>query len=1013
MGESTMQIAERQAPLKETAFWDRPLVAGLPVSREVAFYFGLFVVAAILRFWDLGSRMIHHDESLHATYSYYLYIGRGYRHDPMMHGPWQFTAMALSYLLFGVSEAAARAPHAFFGSVLAILPFFLRKRMGRTGAATAGALLAVSPSFLYFTRFAREDAFVVTWTMVIAIALIRYLDEPKPSHLYVLAGALSLGFATKENTYITAGIFLSFLLVLSLAERGGELLGFLGSLVAGKPERSNAAPDGKDGQPDRSLSPQGDLVVAVATLILPLFTGFLLIPLRHFGVVAPNQDRILMLALAGLVVVGAAIGMHWDSHRWLRAAAIFWGIFVVLYTTFFSNPGGIYSGAVGSVTYWVEQQGFARGGQPWYYYLLIVPLYEFVPVIFGLAGVVYWLRKGNRLAIFLIWWIFLSQVIYAYTSEKMPWLVVHLALPFVLLAGMTIGRLLDSIEWRRVVRQGGLVYAVTLVLAVVALVSLLGRSLPLGMPLSSIAAQQALFQWVGMLAVLAVLAWLAAHYGRRIGRRAGGQLAAVAALTLLMAFSIHTAWQAVYYHGDIPVEMLVYTQTSPDVGLVMKQIDELAYRTGAGRDGLKVAYDSGVSWPFEWYLRDFKSRNFYGSGTPDPNAPIVLASFENGTDQRVKVFLGDRYVAQRYRLRAWFDESDYRAIGSDPGILWRAVADPQLRDRLWRFLMYREPLKPSGSTDFMVFVRRDLAFGPWAAPQAGQQSPEEDAYAAKTEVLPSILSWGSKGTGQGQFNDPKDVALAPDGSIYVTDGANNRVEKFDATGRFLLAWGTRGQGAGQFNEPWGIAVDSRGQVYVADTWNHRVQVFDGEGKLLGVLGGPGQLFGPRDVAFTPTGQVLVTDAGNHRVVVYNPDGQQVGEFGGRGGSAGLFSEPVGIAVDRSGNVYVADTWNHRIQKLDPTYEPVAQWPVAGWGSESVVNKPYLALDADGNVYVTDPEASRVLKFSPGGNLLAVWGRTGGDSSSFRLPLGLAVDASGNVFVVDSQNARVMKFGPVR
>src|SRR3990170_1898767 len=66
----------------------------------LALYLALVALAAILRFWDLGSRALHHDESLHALYSWYLFTGRGYQHDPMMHGPFQFHGTALVYFLF-------------------------------------------------------------------------------------------------------------------------------------------------------------------------------------------------------------------------------------------------------------------------------------------------------------------------------------------------------------------------------------------------------------------------------------------------------------------------------------------------------------------------------------------------------------------------------------------------------------------------------------------------------------------------------------------------------------------------------------------------------------------------------------------------------------------------------------------------------------------------------------------------------------------------------------------------
>jgi|GEM_PF-6797232 len=85
--------------------------------------------------------------------------------------------------------------------------------------------------------------------------------------------------------------------------------------------------------------------------------------------------------------------------------------------------------------------------------------------------------------------------------------------------------------------------------------------------------------------------------------------------------------------------------------------------------------------------------------------------------------------------------------------------------------------------------------------------------------------WGTQGSGDGQFSLPRGVALGSDGSIYVTDGDNNRIQKFTPEGVFVSKWGTWGTSDGEFNEPIGIAVASDGSVYVADTSNHRIQKF--------------------------------------------------------------------------------------------------------------------------------------------------------------------------------------------
>ncbi|MBI2911572.1 MAG: hypothetical protein HYY05_05465, partial [Chloroflexi bacterium] len=104
------QVAGRREPASEEAaalsgLLERPLRR--PDGVTLA-HWALVAAAAALHLWDLGGRALHHDESLHAVYSWYLFIGRGYQHDPLMHGPFQFHGLALLYFLFGVSDFTAR-----------------------------------------------------------------------------------------------------------------------------------------------------------------------------------------------------------------------------------------------------------------------------------------------------------------------------------------------------------------------------------------------------------------------------------------------------------------------------------------------------------------------------------------------------------------------------------------------------------------------------------------------------------------------------------------------------------------------------------------------------------------------------------------------------------------------------------------------------------------------------------------------------------------------------------------
>src|SRR5207249_4485584 len=157
---------------------------------------------------------------------------------------------------------------------------------------------------------------------------------------------------------------------------------------------------------------------------------------------------------------------------------------------------------------------------------------------------------------------------------------------------------------------------------------------------------------------------------------------------------------------------------------------------------------------------------------------------------------------------------------------------------------------------------------------------------------------GTRGGGDGQMVEPKAVAIAPDGSLFVLDTHNHRVQKFDKDGKLVLAFGGQGAGDGQFQEPWGIAVAPSGDVYVADTWNHRIQRFDKDGKFKSKWGtqalvatateGGGQFFGPRGIAIDQAGSLLVTDAGNHRIQRFDADGKFLAAYGGRGAGDGLF-----------------------------------------------------------------------------------------------------------------------------
>jgi DNA-binding beta-propeller fold protein YncE len=281
------------------------------------------------------------------------------------------------------------------------------------------------------------------------------------------------------------------------------------------------------------------------------------------------------------------------------------------------------------------------------------------------------------------------------------------------------------------------------------------------------------------------------------------------------------------------------------------------------------------------------------------------------------------------------------------------------------------------------------------------------------------------------LNAPRSIAHGNNADFYIADSRNHRILHIASDGSLLHEWGTFGDAVtgnapiGTFNEPWGVAVGPDGSVYVTDTWNHRVQKFTSDGQPLLMWGQYGQpaagnpaslssFWGPRGIAVDANGNVLVADTGNKRIVVFDKDGNYLTEFGSAGFDPGQFDEPVGIAIAPNGTVYVTDTWNQRVQAFTPSqdgkfYFPTLQWDINGWFGQSVDNKPFIAVSPDGHVFVTDPEGYRVIEFTAEGQFVRTWGDYGNAADEIGLAAGVTVDPLGLVWVTDAGNNRILQY----
>lgn len=1114
---------------------DRALAFGR-VNYEIIGYAALILASIVAHLWALGHMAMHHDESIHAWMSWKFFTGNGgfncaggraspsYCYDPVYHGPSLYFATLISYFLFGIGEAQARLPQAMAGIGLIASCWTLRPLVGRRAAFLSAVILAFAPSILYYTRFARHDGLMLLWTFWIVVGFFRFLQDGRARWLYLLAVGAALAVATHELYYILIFLFGFFLLARVVAE-----------LI-----------------PRRTLTLALGVLFGVALLIellvLPLglsraWSGLALL----FATVSGVSLLLLRVWDDRPLVVERSVAL-WREERgviWI-ALGIFFTIYVLLYSTFFTYPLGIIDGAYQGISYWLgSQQEYARGKQPWYYYLMLLPLYE--PLgFFGAISVAIALfvgrwtiddrqpttdridgrrsttdddeallanalyateidqepgvrsqesgRHGDReigrqedgetdltaqplhstshasqssttddeqsttdnaianadaitrnlFPLFLAFWFVGSLVAFSWAGEKMPWLVTHIALPGNMLIAWGLGELANRLRWRELPLAEVALVPATVVLLIVAAGVMMWRFSPSGSDNLSPVAW--LITSLIPLAFGGGLIFALLSLGQRLGWRPTLFVGVMTIAALLGMYMIRASWMVVYDHPDTPSELLIYTQSSPDVPKIVDEMRELAIAqtrntrsTGdpTGGHTMPVIMDAGgegsdgsLSWPFQWYLRDFqrleyRNADFFQNATatsfdvqqPDGStkpAPVVLV-YKPHVNETARQALEANYT-KRYdtKLNWWFPEGDLSGCNPQiPGYkqffystltINQAKADPQcaginfdnvryagpLAPIAWvldrehwgdtaRFVIWRdlpEPLHIDGR-EMEVWVRKDLA------PGVGG-STSGNATSLRLLAQQTI---GQAGSDDGQLLEPRGVALDPQGNTYVADTGNNRVLVFDPNGTLLRTIGSFGAADGQFNEPRGVAVDAQGNLYVADTWNARVAKFDQNGTFVKAWGEGDQDFGNGRKATTTDR----SEAGNQA--------NQLGFFG-----------PRSVAVDSAGNVYIADTGNRRIVVTDTEGNYRYQWGYEGAGAGQFNEPIGVAVDGLGNVYVADSWNGRIQVFSKSSESESIdalptgtWAIPGWQINTYDDPY-LAVASDGTVYAtIPSQN----------
>jgi DNA-binding beta-propeller fold protein YncE len=314
------------------------------------------------------------------------------------------------------------------------------------------------------------------------------------------------------------------------------------------------------------------------------------------------------------------------------------------------------------------------------------------------------------------------------------------------------------------------------------------------------------------------------------------------------------------------------------------------------------------------------------------------------------------------------------------------------------------------------------------------QSPSNEAP-LDSHFFERVQIIGSRGTGVGQFNKPRSVAVDKQDNLYVVD-MTGRVQKFSPDGKFILSWQMPQT---ELGKPKGMSCDKDGNILVIEPHYQRVNHFSPEGRLLAQWGthgtNDGQLTLPRSVAINSRGDIFISEytlvdrvqrfalrtdrndlarphSGPLPQKRENTSPTQVewlGSFGHAGIGTAEFNRAEGLGIDAADRVYVADSCNHRVQVFSPDGKWLRSYGKAGSG-KGELSYPYdVRVDANGTQFVCEFGNSRVQIFDAYNQPVEILGGSGATPGRFSNPWAIALDSHGNLYVADAGNHRVQKF----
>jgi DNA-binding beta-propeller fold protein YncE len=263
---------------------------------------------------------------------------------------------------------------------------------------------------------------------------------------------------------------------------------------------------------------------------------------------------------------------------------------------------------------------------------------------------------------------------------------------------------------------------------------------------------------------------------------------------------------------------------------------------------------------------------------------------------------------------------------------------------------------------------------------------------------------------------PAGLTLDPRGKLWATDASSDRFAIFDTDGTFVETWGSSGTGDGKFKltrangDPYGaIAFEPDGSFFVLDVGNRRVQHFDAKRHFLGAWGSfgskPGQFSDPVAIAIGPDGDVNLLDEVRRVIETYDQAGKVVRTIGAFPAGADPVDGANSLAIDADGDLYVSIVTPNLVSKLDPSGTLIGTFTGSSSGPGQFTDQPNrMAFDAAGRLYVSQGpsrgDQPGILVFAADGTYLTGFGSFGSADGQIGFPWGVAIDKAGDVYVTD-------------